>query len=153
MLTTLDTHGIFWSSFAYLYTITLSGHWFAKRGQGLPKNSTAANQFWNSPNRYRVFKYILANTLNHACTACVESLNSIARPASVHYNRCVSRSVRPCANAHNSWNTWYILFKLKYASFCRKWPISFPHWLIYISNDQELMQSEPKSRPQNQSGK
>ena len=31
MLITLEVHGIFGSNFAYLFVLTLSSHWFAKR--------------------------------------------------------------------------------------------------------------------------
>ena len=58
-------------------------------------------------------KYILGNTLNPL--PCLYSMCCIARPAGVHYNRCVGRSV--CAwslseNANNSRTTWNILIKL-----------------------------------------
>ena len=31
MLINIEPHGIFWSTFAYLYNLTLSGHWYSKR--------------------------------------------------------------------------------------------------------------------------
>ena len=41
MLITLEPHGIFCSNFAYLYILTLSGHWYAKRGRGFTEHPSS----------------------------------------------------------------------------------------------------------------
>ena len=40
MLITLESHGIVWSNFAYLYILTLSRHWYAKRWWGFAEHQS-----------------------------------------------------------------------------------------------------------------
>ena len=70
MFITLEPHVMFSSNFAYF--LTLSGHSHAKRGQGFAEifdcRPSPAPSCPHSLNRCRLFRYILANTLNSDCT-------------------------------------------------------------------------------------
>ena len=48
MLTTLEPHGIFRSNIAYLFSLTLSRHWYAKRQQGFVEHLFGQSRYFSA---------------------------------------------------------------------------------------------------------
>ena len=119
MLINIEPHGIFWSTFAYLYTLTLSGHWYLKNGnEVLPNNWTATPashtmNYWTALTDTDCLPNLPSMHVLHVFK--VKQYFTIDRCALKSLCDSVRRSVRPWSvreNAHNSWTTSYILIQL-----------------------------------------